>query len=74
MAYAPSLLSDLVAAQVARTPEAVAVVFGAERLTYRELDARANQLAHYLQGQGIAPDTVVGLVPRTLAGKWSSPS
>ncbi len=47
--------------QVARTPEAVAVVFEDQQLTYRELNNRANQLAHYLQKFGIGPEVLVGL-------------
>ena len=54
-------IQDLFAAQVSRTPDAVALVFGVERLTYRELDARANQLAHYLRRLGVGPDVLVGL-------------
>ncbi len=47
--------------QAARTPAAIAVVYGAAQLTYRELNERANQLAHYLQLQGVGPDHLVGL-------------
>ncbi len=47
--------------QVQRTPEAVALVFGEETLTYIELDRRANQLAHYLRRLGIGPNDLVGL-------------
>lgn len=47
--------------QVGRTPEAVAVVSGDQRLTYRELDARANRLARYLQDSGVGPETLVGM-------------
>ncbi len=55
-------------AQVERTPEAVAAVFGEERLTYRELDRRANQVARYLQKLGVGPDVLVGLcLERSLA-------
>ena len=52
---------ELFAEQAARTPEAVALVFGEETLTYGQLDAGANQLAHHLQAHGVGPDTVVGL-------------
>lgn len=53
--------------QVERTPDAVAVVYGNAQLTYRELNARANQLAHFLQTLGVGPDTLVGLcVDRSL--------
>ncbi|MCM3904757.1 MAG: amino acid adenylation domain-containing protein [Pyrinomonadaceae bacterium] len=48
-------------AQSARTPEAVAVVFKDQSLTYRELSARANQLAHTLRSLKVGPDQVVGL-------------
>ncbi|HEY0605955.1 MAG TPA: amino acid adenylation domain-containing protein, partial [Herpetosiphonaceae bacterium] len=52
---------DLFAAQAARTPEAVAVVFGDRSLTYAELDRRANQLAHELRRLGVGPEVRVGL-------------
>ena len=44
-----------------RTPDATAVVFGAARLSYAELNAKANQLAHYLRTQGVGPDVMVGI-------------
>ena len=47
--------------QVERTPDAIAVVFEEEQLTYRELNARANQLAHYLQERGVGPEVLVGI-------------
>src|SRR5207248_74364 len=54
-------------AQVERTPEAVAVVFDRQQLTYRELNQRANQLAHYLQKLSVGPDVLVGIcVERSL--------
>jgi amino acid adenylation domain-containing protein len=54
-------LYDLFAAQAERTPEAVAVVFDEERLTYRELAARAEALARHLVSLGVGPDVVVGV-------------
>jgi len=46
--------------QVERTPESVALTFEEEQLTYRELNGRANQLAHYLRRQGVGPEVLVG--------------
>ncbi|MGH9361609.1 MAG: condensation domain-containing protein, partial [Thermoanaerobaculia bacterium] len=54
-------LHGLVAAQAARTPEAVAVVFEEERLTYRELDVRANRLARHLRRLGVGPEAPVAV-------------
>jgi amino acid adenylation domain-containing protein len=47
--------------QANRTPDAVAVVLENESLTYRELNKRANQLAHYLRRRGVGPDELVAL-------------
>jgi len=47
--------------QAVRTPERTAVIAGEARLSYQELDARANQLAHYLQGRGVGPDVLAGI-------------
>lgn len=47
--------------QVERSPSSVAVVFEGEQLTYRELNAKANQLAHYLRELGVRPEVLVGL-------------
>ncbi|MEO1180081.1 MAG: condensation domain-containing protein, partial [Cyanobacteria bacterium J06636_28] len=53
--------------QVDQTPEATAVISGDTQLTYQELNQRANQLAHHLQGLGVGPDTLVGIcVERSL--------
>ncbi|WP_233601565.1 non-ribosomal peptide synthetase [Corallococcus sp. AB038B] len=53
-------------AQAKRTPDAVAVVSGKQRLTYREVEAKANQLAHRLRKLGVGPESRVGLcVERT---------
>ncbi|WP_266170792.1 non-ribosomal peptide synthetase [Dyella subtropica] len=54
-------LHQLFEAQVGRTPDAIALVFKERQLTYAELNARANQLAHHLLGQGIKPDDRVAL-------------
>nr|AYM54496.1 nonribosomal peptide synthase [Myxococcus fulvus] len=59
-------MQQLVQAQVERTPQAVAVVSGHTRLTYAELNRRANQLAHHLRRLGVQPEARVGLcVERT---------
>ena len=47
--------------QAARTPQTVAVQVGDQRVTYRELDTRANQLAHYLRAHGVGPEVRVGV-------------
>jgi amino acid adenylation domain-containing protein len=47
--------------QAARTPDAVALTFGDKKLTYRELDAKASQLAHHLRSLGVARETIVGI-------------
>ena len=47
--------------QADRTPDAVALCFEKETLTYSQLDRRANQVAHLLQQQGVGPDVLVGL-------------
>jgi non-ribosomal peptide synthetase component F len=47
--------------QVQQTPDKIAVVFEDKQLTYAELNARANQLAHYLQKLGVVPDMPVGI-------------
>src|SRR6476660_7842587 len=60
-AIACATLPDLFAAQVAETPDAIAVVFEDQSLTYAELNGRANQLAHHLRGLGVGPEVVVGL-------------
>lgn len=54
-------IHELFEAQVELTPDAVAVVFEDQQLTYKELNARANQLAHYLQQLGVGPEVLVGI-------------
>ncbi len=58
---------QLVTKQAAVTPDAVALFAGGQMLSYRELNQRANQLAHYLQALGVGPNVLVGLcVERSL--------
>ena len=54
-------IHELFEIQVKKTPDAVAVVFEEQHLTYRELNRRANQLAHHLQGLGVGPEVLVGI-------------
>ena len=54
-------IHEVFEAQVAKTPTAVAVVDDGTQLTYRELNSRANQLAHYLKSIGVMPSTPVGM-------------
>ena len=58
---ADATLPSLLAAQAAATPDAEALVFGDTSLSYAELNARANQLAHWLIDQGTQPDDLVGV-------------
>ncbi|PIG93070.1 amino acid adenylation domain-containing protein [Gloeocapsopsis sp. IPPAS B-1203] len=55
------LIHELVEIQVAKTPDAIAVIFQDQQLTYRELNEKANQLAHYLKSLGVKPDVLVGV-------------
>ena len=57
-----SCFHELFAAQVARTPKAMAVVSGAEHLTYWELDERSDRLGHHLRRLGVGPEVRVGLL------------
>jgi amino acid adenylation domain-containing protein len=60
-------IHELFETQTERTPEAVAVQFEGEQLTYRELNSRANQVAHFLRGVGVGPEKLVGIcVERSL--------
>jgi len=60
-------IQELFEGQVEKTPDSIAVVFEEAAVTYRELNRRANQLAHHLQGLGVGPDVLVGIcVKRSL--------
>jgi exosortase A-associated hydrolase 2 len=70
---------ELFERRVAADPSAIAVVYGAERMTYGELNDRANQVAHHLRRRGVGPDALVGVsLHRTpmmviaLLGVWKS--
>jgi amino acid adenylation domain-containing protein/non-ribosomal peptide synthase protein (TIGR01720 family) len=52
-------LATLFEEQAAKTPDAIAVVLNQEQLTYKQLNERSNQLAHYLQKQGVQPDQLI---------------
>ncbi|MFM9162187.1 MAG: AMP-binding protein, partial [Methylocystis sp.] len=54
-------LPELFAAQVEKSPDAIALIFGDEEVSYRALDARANQLARYLISQNIGPEDIVAI-------------
>ncbi|HEV3048981.1 MAG TPA: amino acid adenylation domain-containing protein, partial [Longimicrobium sp.] len=56
-----AIVHRLFLAQAERTPEAVAVVSGDERLTYAQLERRANRLAHALRARGVGPERLVGI-------------
>ncbi|MEV4643107.1 amino acid adenylation domain-containing protein, partial [Actinoplanes sp. NPDC049548] len=63
----PSTLPELFAEQVARTPDALAVVFGDTALTYLELDSRADRLARVLVERGTGPERIVAVaMPRSI--------
>ncbi|MGY2192347.1 amino acid adenylation domain-containing protein [Pseudomonas pergaminensis] len=57
----PHCVHQLIEQQVARTPDAAALVFAEQRLSYDELNRRANRLAHRLIEAGVGPDVLVGL-------------
>jgi amino acid adenylation domain-containing protein len=59
--YPQQCIHQLFEQQVELSPDAVALVFENRQLTYRELNARANQLAHYLQTLGVVPEVLVGI-------------
>lgn len=62
--YPRACLHELIAQQAVVTPHAVAIEYGDERLTYAELEANANRLAHHLLDLGVRPDVLVGICTR----------
>ena len=61
-------IHQLIELQAQKTPDAVAIIFEQQQLTYRELNHRSNQLASYLQNLGVKADTKVGIcIERSLA-------
>ncbi|MGR2707781.1 amino acid adenylation domain-containing protein [Pseudomonas sp. S191] len=59
--YTQQPVHQLIEAQAQRTPHAQALVFAEQRLTYAELNRRANRLAHCLMAAGVGPDVLVGV-------------
>jgi amino acid adenylation domain-containing protein len=59
--YTLSTLIEVIEAQAVRTPDLAAAVCGGESLSYRELNERANKLAHYLRSLGVRPEVKVGI-------------
>ncbi|MEM8778797.1 MAG: amino acid adenylation domain-containing protein [Cyanobacteria bacterium P01_G01_bin.49] len=55
------LIHQLFETQVEKTPDAIALIYDNQQLTYQELNTQANQLAHYLQQLGVKPETPVGV-------------
>ncbi|MBE9214964.1 amino acid adenylation domain-containing protein [Plectonema cf. radiosum LEGE 06105] len=59
--YSNLCIHQLIAAQAESTPDKIAVVFESQQLTYKELNQKANQLAHYLKSVGVEEETRVGI-------------
>jgi amino acid adenylation domain-containing protein len=59
--FPAACVHELFEQQVGRDPDAIAVIFKERQLTYRELNQRANQVAHFLRKQGVGPETLVGV-------------
>ena len=59
--YPNACVHELFEQQVERDPNAIAVVCGGQRVSYRELNQRANQVAHYLRKRGVGPEVLVGV-------------
>ncbi|KJS48559.1 MAG: hypothetical protein VR66_13260 [Peptococcaceae bacterium BRH_c23] len=62
LAYEAKSVSELFEDQVIKSLDSTAIVFGDQRLTYRELNEKANQLARYIRGKGMSCNSIVGLL------------
>jgi amino acid adenylation domain-containing protein len=62
LSYPAECLHQLIERQAERTPDRIAVLYENESATYRELNQRANQLAHYLQKRGVGPEVLVAVL------------
>jgi len=60
--YPPHCVHELFEQQVERTPDSPAALFEGEQITYRELNRRANRLAHYLRRSGAGPEVMIGIL------------
>ncbi len=68
------ILHGLFAARVAASPQAPALTFAGQTLSYAELDARSNRLARVLRSHGVGPEVRVGLALERLAGDGRRPA
>uniref|UniRef100_UPI00066ECD57 non-ribosomal peptide synthetase n=1 Tax=Streptomyces sp. SBT349 TaxID=1580539 RepID=UPI00066ECD57 len=65
--FPPATLPELLSAQASRTPDATALIFEGDRLSYAELDSRSSRLAHALVAKGVGPECIVAVsIPRSL--------
>ena len=62
-------LHKLIEEQVEKNPDSIALIYESEQLSYQQLNGRANQLAHYLQQNGVGPDVLVAVCANDL---WNS--
>ncbi|WP_193197120.1 non-ribosomal peptide synthetase [Nostoc sp. MG11] len=70
--YPQQCIHQLFETQVEKTPDAIALVFENQQLTYSELNTKANQLAHYLRSLGVKPDVLVGICVERSSGGAAS--
>jgi len=70
MSTAPLSVADVISPWVEASPDTIAIRTRTEQLTYQELDARANRVAHLLLSRGLAPDSRVGYIGRNRIDYW----